>query len=544
MCIKNCAKACFTGVFVVICTMQTAPNEQSVPMETYLQILGSNQQLLVEVTDLKARLAWFERQIFGAKTERYVPDVPGQLHLSFMGQEVEQTIATVIEEQEERRQIAAHERSVTPKNNTHQGRTELPGHLPRVEELIEPQEDLTDLHRIGEDVTEILEYEAGKMWVRRIVRPRYARAAAAQEQAEAQAEAQGQAVPSPIVQAPAPDRPFPRYKAGVSIMVYLLIAKFVDHLPFYRISKQFARQGVKIPDSSLGQWAKAAVDTLLILYEAYEKQLFQSTYLQMDETRLKVLEEGSPGKCHLGWLWAVFDPVDKLPFFFYEKGRDHAAPKKRLEHFAGVLQCDGYSVYETLNNKLLGIALLNCLAHIRRKFFEARDNDRKRADEALTIIGALYAIEEQARTQQLDHQQRYQLRLLKAKPIVDAFDIWLGEHYQQVLPQSKIGKALAYALNRWKNMTLYLTDGRLEIDNNLVENIIRPAAIGRKNYLFAGSHDAAKRIAVIYTFFAACKHHDINPEVWLSDVLNRIHLHPVNQIHQLLPQNWVPVRKD
>ena len=506
------------------------PQNKSVPLEVY-------QQALSEIDSLKARVAWFERQIFGAKSERFIPDVPGQLPLNFGGNSHDAAIAALVEEQQKlKQQVAAHEREVN--KSKHPGRSELPGHLPRIEEVIEPQEDLQDMIRIGEDVSEVLEMEVGKLWVRRTVRPRYARNPQTQAQMEAQAQAEGKVPPSPIVQAPAPASPFPRHKAGVSLMVYLLVAKFVDHLPLYRISKQFARQGVKIPDSTLGQWVQAVCDALLVLYEAYEKQLFKANYLQMDETRLKVLEEGSPGKCHLGWLWAVFDPVHKLPFFFYEKGRDHKGPKQRLEHFVGTLQCDGYGVYETLDNKLENVQRMHCLAHIRREFFEARPNDQKRADQALNMIGALYALEEQARKQELSHQERLDLRQQKAKPVFDLFHAWMQEQYNEVLPKSKIGQALQYGLNRWKNMHPYLNNGALEIDNNLVENIIRPAAIGRKNYLFAGSHDAAKRIAMVYTFFAACKHHNINPEEWLTDVLNRIHSHPINQINHLLPHYW------
>ena len=448
------------------------PQNKSVPLEVY-------QQALSEIDSLKARVAWFERQIFGAKSERFIPDVPGQLPLNFGGNSHDAAIAALVEEQQKlKQQVAAHEREVN--KSKHPGRSELPGHLPRIEEVIEPQEDLQDMIRIGEDVSEVLEMEVGKLWVRRTVRPRYARSAQAQAQLEAQAQAQGQAEPSPIVQAPAPATPFPRHKAGVSLMVYLLVAKFVDHLPLYRISKQFVRQGVKIPDSTLGQWVQAATDALLVLYEAYEKHLFKANYLQMDETRLKVLEEGGQGKCHLGWLWAVFDPVSKLPFFFYEKGRDHQGPKQRLEHFVGTLQCDGYSVYETLNHKLGDVQLMHCLAHIRREFFEARPNDQKRADQALSMIGALYALEDQARKQGFNHQQRLELRQQKAKPVFDLFHAWMQEQYNQVLPKSKIGQALQYGLNRWKNMHPYLNDGALEIDNNLVEIIIRPAAIGRK----------------------------------------------------------------
>lgn len=269
----------------------------------------------------------------------------------------------------------------------------------------------------------MLQYEAGRIWVQQIIRPRYARTRAQQAAAETQAAAQNAPSRAQIVQAAVPDSPFPRLKAGVSLLVYILISKFVDHLPLYRIMGQFARQGLKIPDSTMCQWVSVAADHLLPLYKVYEKQIFRATCLQMDETTLKILEDAK-GKCHLGYLWAVFDPVNKRPFFFCQKGRDHRGPKELLQSFAGTLQCDGYSVYETLNKKLNTMQLLNCMAHIRNE-------------------------------------------------------------YNKVLPASKTGKAIAYALHRWDNMSRYLTDGTLETDNNLVENIIRPAAIGRKNYLLS-----------------------------------------------------------
>jgi transposase len=506
------------------------PTDQYVPLAMY-------QQVLAQLADLQARLAWFERQLFGAKSERFVPDVPGQLALDFGGDgQMSAALEAISTEEAARKSEAAKERAATQKNGNHRGRTELPGHLPRVEEVIEPEGDLEGLVRIGEDITEVLEYEAGKMWVRRTVRPRYARPA----ETGAETGARADRPVAQVLQAPAPDGPFPRHKAGASVLVHLLIAKFVDHLPLYRISGQFARQGVKISDSTFGQWVQSAADHLLPLYKVYEKRVFEADYLQMDETTLRVLEEGKKGKCHLGYLWAVFDPVNKRPFFFYQKGRDHKGPKERLANFAGTLQCDGYSVYETLDKKLDAIRLCNCMSHIRREFFEARDNDKPRAEAALTIVRALYAIEEEARRRQLDHAQRLALRLEKAKPLFDALGEWLESTRSQVLPKSKIGQAVAYALARWTNMARYLGDGALEIDNNLVENAIRPIAIGRKNYLFAGSHEAAQRIAMLYSFFAACKHHGINPEVWLSDVLDRMYKHPVNQLDQLLPHNWTP----
>ena len=518
------------GKWSYLYTMQ-ARTEQTVPMELH-------QQVLAELADVKARLAWFERQIFGVKSERFVPDVPGQLLFDFGGDTTDLAAIEAVKQT-----VEAHERTLPPKGSGHQGRQLIPANLPRRTSTLEPEIDTTGMTRIGEDITEVIEFEAGSIWVRHTIRPRYARTESAQATATAAAESTGQAAPPQVVQAPAPDGPFPRLKAGISLLVFILISKFVDHLPLYRISGQFARQGLKIPDSTLCEWVKTAADHLHPLYKVYETILLKASYLQVDETTLKVLEDGK-GKCHLGYLWAVFDPVNKRPFFFYQKGRDHKGPKELLQRFAGTLQCDGYSVYETLNKKLDAIQLTNCMAHIRREFFEARHNDSQRAETALTFIKALYAIEEKARLQQLDHAQRLELRQKQAKPVFDLMGKWLRQEYQKVLPKSAIGKAIAYALHRWDNMERYLLNGKLEIDNNLVENSIRPAAIGRKNYLFAGSHDAAQRTAILYTFFAACKHHGINPETWLNDVLNRMYLHPVNRLEELLPHNRVPIKAE
>jgi len=505
--------------------MQNA-DAQTVPLAVHQNLVDEHRKLESEILALKQRLAWFERQLFGRKSERFVPseEVPGQLNLEFdpgHAQAVEESV---------RQMIAAHERRVPrKKENTHQGRLPIPAHLPRVEEVVEPEEDTSEMKRIGADVTEVLEYEPGKIWVRRIVRPKYARAETNEEADRGQ-----------IVQAPAGNLPFGRSKAGVSLIVHILISKYVEHLPLHRLIARFARSGLNIPPATMGHWVKVGAEPLLILYEAYQKFIFDTFYLQMDETTLKVLEDGK-GRTHLGFIWAVFDPIRKLPFFFYQPGRDHKGPKKMLERFAGVLQCDGFAVYETLNKKLDALALMNCMAHIRREFFDAQGNDAPRAQTALTLIKLLYAVEEKARLLGLDAEQRLELRLKESKPIFDQLGEWLQTEYARVTPASAIGKAIRYALNRWKNMLLFLANGNIEIDNNLVENIIRPIAIGRKNYLFAGSHESAQRAAMIYTFFAACKHQGIDPETWLTDVLNRIHDHSVSRLHELMPHNWKPV---
>ncbi|MBK8920153.1 MAG: IS66 family transposase [Saprospirales bacterium] len=505
------------GVASYLCRMQDA-DEQVVPLAEY-------QKLATEVEALKQRIAWFERMLFGRKSERFVPaeEVAGQLHLEFDGEQAQAVEESV------RQMIAAHERKVPQvKDKVHPGRMPIPAHLERVEEVVEPEEDVTDMKRIGEDVTEVLEYDPGRVWVRRIVRPKYARVQVDENIDQSQ-----------VVQAPAKDLPFGRSKAGVSLIVHILISKYVEHLPLHRLIARFARSGLNIPPATMGHWVKVGAEPLLILYEAYQKLIFDTFYLQMDETRLKVLEDGK-GKTHLGFIWAVFDPIRRLPFFFYQVGRDHKGPKKLLQRFAGVLQCDGFGVYETLNKKIDSLALMNCMAHIRREFFDAQSNDAQRAQTALTLIQLLYQVEEKARNLGLNPEQRLELRLQESKPIFDQLGQWLRSEYNRVTPASAIGKAIQYALNRWKNMLLFLANGNIEIDNNLVENIIRPIAIGRKNYLFAGSHESAQRAAMIYTFFAACKHQGIDPEIWLTDVLNRIHDHKVSRLHELMPHNWKP----
>jgi hypothetical protein len=223
--------------------------------------------------------------------------------------------------------------------------------------------------------------------------------------------------------------------------------------------------------------------------------------------------------------------------FDYQKGRNQEAPQKILEGFKGYLQTDGYLGYEPYA-ALPGVTHLCCWAHARRKFFEAQENDRARAELALVFIGKLYEIEAHCREKKLAPQERKAYRLDKALPVLDAFSKWLAENYAQTLPKSAIGIAMAYTMRLWKELSNYLLDGVLEIDNNPVENRIRPVALGRKNYLFAGSHDAAQRAAMIYSFFAMCKTEEVNPQQWLKYVFDNIMNTNIQKIHELLPKNY------
>jgi hypothetical protein len=226
--------------------------------------------------------------------------------------------------------------------------------------------------------------------------------------------------------------------------------------------------------------------------------------------------------------------------FDYRQGRGREGPAEILKNFTGHLQTDGYAVYDVFKDKE-DITVMHCMAHARRMFFEAQANDHVRASYAMEQIQNLYTLEGKAKELGLNEAEILQLRIKESIPVLQSLGKWMKEQYLQTLPKSVIGKALGYSIERWNELMVYTTDGKLNIDNNPVENSIRPVALGRKNYLFAGSHEAAQRSAMLYSFMGTCKLNKINPAVWLTDVLKRINNHPINKITELLPQNWKPV---
>ena len=279
------------------------------------------------------------------------------------------------------------------------------------------------------------------------------------------------------------------------------------------------------------------------LYDAFCKYQFSKKYLQADETTIKVLrvKKNKKGKAHTGYYWVYFDPVDRHVVFVFGKGRGRKYPAEHLEGFSGNLQTDGLSVYDDFDKKEDTI-LFACMAHIRRKFVDALPNDKKRAEEILTIIQQLYAIERTARKGNYTVPQRLALRQEKAVSLMGNLKNYLDQYYEskEVLPQSAIGQAVRYALGRWKFMERYLADGVVEIDNNLVENAIRPIALGRKNYLFAGSEKGAEWGAMIYTLLGSAMRHGHDPMEYLSDVLRRLPDTKLSNLHQFFPNQWMP----
>ncbi|MCF8377913.1 MAG: IS66 family transposase, partial [Bacteroidales bacterium] len=363
------------------------------------------------------------------------------------------------------------------------------------------------------------DYVPGKLEVHRIVRPKFIIGSNDEK--------------TNIVIADLPSLPIPRGNAGSGLLAHILISKFVDHLPFYRQVQMFRRKDIHLAESTLNGWFAATCRLLEPLYENLKKQLLSSDYLMADETPLPVLTKDKPGATHKGYQWVYYSPDKRLVLFDYRKTRSREGPDDILKNYSGFLQTDGYEAYSNLKNKD-SITLLACMAHARRYFDKAKDNDLKRAEHAMDLFQKLYAIEREAKQLQTDEIEA--LRQEKSIPVLNEMQSWLKDEIYNVTPKSAIGKAIAYTLKLWPRLIRYTQQGRFHIDNNLVENSIRPVALGRKNYLFAGSHDAAQNAAMIYSLLATCKINNIEPFHWLKNTLDTIPDHPANQLQELLPR--------
>lgn len=476
------------------------------------------EELLPKYEALFYELAQLKKMIFGSRHERFIPASPeSQLTLDL----AVDAIATATETEVS---VTKTVTKSTSKPIIHPGRSPLPTHLRREETILEPAIIPEGSRKIGEEITEELEYEPGELYVKKYVRPKYATPQSSTANTE-------------IIVAPMPVRPIEKAIAGPGLLAQVVIDKYVDHLPLYRQMQRFERAGVKIAYSTLTDWVSATCTLIDPLYQTLKSEVLKSGYLHADETPIKVLDNDKKGKTHRGYFWVYNNSPGKLVFFDYQEGRGESGPQGTLKEYKGYLQTDGYQVYDAFD-KREEITLLHCMAHARRYFTEALNNDADRANFALERIQQLYAIERSCKERALTNDQRKEVRKKEAVPILDQLGKWMKAQYIETLPKSPIGKALAYSIERWDKLCLYTTDGMLNIDNNPVENSIRPVAIGRKNYLFCGSHEAAKRTAMLYSLLATCKMHGVNPFVWLKDILERIPAFPIKNIKELLPHTW------
>jgi transposase len=486
-----------------------------VMIDSALDYKAKYEDLFFKYTHLQHELDQLKRLVFGSRHEKFIPSTAQeQLALGLNIQPVgpapapTQTIAYT----------RSNKKQTTDPIST--GRMKLPAELPREKVILEPEGNVSELKKIGEEITEELERTPGRFFVRQYIRPKYAKP-------------NGEGV----LIAELPSRPIDKGIAGPGLLAQTIIDKYTDHLPVHRQVQRFEREGVKLSSSTLTDWIGATCALLEPLYEVLCKEVLSEDYLQVDETPIKVLDKNKKGTTHRGFHWVYRSPQKRMVLFDYREGRGQEGPQECLKDFKGYLQTDGYAVYEYFGKKS-DVQLLNCMAHARRKFDEAKSNDLTRSEYVLTEIQKLYAVERQAKEMGLTSQQIVELRQGQSVPVLLALKEWMLENYKAIVPQSTIGQAMQYSLQRWDKLMLYTTDGRLEIDNNLVENAIRPVAIGRKNYLFAGSHNGARRAAMLYSLLGTCKINNVNPFEWMQDILCKIPTYHVNKLHELLPSNW------
>jgi len=462
-----------------------------------------------KILTLEQQVAYLQRRLWGKSSERFIREDPLQRKLDFDGLELlpqEEELARKAEEE-----IKEYPKQVSVKIKDKPVRRPLPDNLPRVEEHLYPENMNPDAYtELEPEVTEQLEYEPGKCYVRRIIRHKYA--------IRDKSRAEG----SQVVTAALPALPLAKSYAGATLLAELMIGKYVNHLPFYRQIQMFKQEGISLPAATINNWFRETADLLRPLYCRLKELVLESDYIQVDETTLPIVNN-EKHKTVKGYIWLVRSVMRDLEFFHYDQGsRAQKVVIPLLKDYQGALQTDGYEAYAMYENKK-GVLPLGCWAHVRRKFDEALKEDKSRAEYALEQIGMLYDVERRADDEALTMEERSELRCRLSYPLMVAFEKWLVKEYPHVLPKSRIGKAIKYTYELYPRLTRYHLDGRYRMDNNLAENSIRPLALGRKNYLFCGNHDAAEDAAVMYSLMGCCRLAKVNFRTWLVDTLKRIH---------------------
>ena len=491
------------------------------------QLLTQSEQLAVKDAQILSYTAQIEafklhilklRQMqFGKRSERYAHQIA---QLELWVEELETAVA-------DRSRVLDKQAGVKRTASVSKSRREFPTHLPRETQTIVPHEsDCPDcggeLKHLGEDISEILELEPVRFKVIRHVRPKLACAGC-----------------DTIVQAPAPTRPIERGMAGPGLLAHVVVGKYADHVPLYRQAEIYAREGVELDRTLLAQWVGNVNALLSPLTDALRAHVFAADVVHADDTTLPVLAPGL-GKTKTGRLWTYVR--DERPaageaapavWFAYSPDRRGEHPQQHLANFRGILQADGYAGFSKLydGGQVLEAA---CWAHARRKFIDLHELHKSPlAAHAIERIGALYAIEQEIHGR--PPNERRAVRQERSKPLLDAMKRWLEQTLSPLSHKSEMAKAIRYALGRWEALARYCDDGRIAIDNNAAERALRCVAVGRKNYLFAGSDVGGERAAAMYSLLGSAKLNGHNPEAFLREVLTRIADHPITRINELLP---------
>lgn len=472
---------------------------------TYEELIKINEELRREIAQLKFDLEQLRKAVYGSKSERFTTELPGQSNLfddqPMEASDLEAEVEVVTQKKKRKGQQPVREK--------------ISESLRREEIVINPDVDTSNMERIGEQISEKLEIKPAEIYVVKTVRPKYI-------------DKEGTFHIAPL------NDPFPKSNAGASFAADIAVQKYVDHLPLYRQSKILARNQVKISPSTLLNYLALGSKKIKLLIPVLREQIHRSNYMQADETSMRVLTQDKPDSALKGCFLVKTAPNERLVLFEYIKTKEKVNILDSLKGFKGYLQVDGNVSYEE-KGKETDVTLIHCLVHSRRKFTEALAYDQKKSAYVLEEIKRLYLIERQMDEEAYDFEQKLKKRQELSVPILVALEEWLRDKLQPNLPTNPFQSAVKYMLKRWGGLIEYTKNGILRPDNNLIENQIRPLALGRKNYMFAASHQGAEYAAIYYSFFAMCILNGINPHRWLTDVYLRIDNHNIQKLHELLP---------
>lgn len=494
---------------------------------TILNLEVEKEKMQGIIDSLQNMMAWFRKKMFGSMSEKNLPLDPSVLEPTLfdmsLSEEEQSALDAEVKKMEEQNakviEVKSHKREVR--------KPVMRKDLPVEETHIYPEGINPDEYiEIGVETTDRIAIRPAVMYIDRTVRHKFVLKSSLQiEEPEKRT----------FIIAPLPEMIIPKGMASESLLADILIDKYVYHLPFYRVIQKYKELGVLLSDSTIGDWFTAVCSRLRPLYDKLRERIMSSEYIQVDESTLPVIDN-EKHRAVKGYIWAVRDALCGDVYFHYDMGsRGGDTARKLIGGYRGTIQTDGYEVYEAYEGAP-GKRMIGCWAHARRKFVEALDEDKKRASEALVYIGKLYGIEKEMQEAGLDYDAIQKRRHEESYKIIQEFENWINSVSGSFTPKSRMWKALVYTYTLLPRLSRYVLDGRYNIDNNGVENAIRPIAVGRKNYLFCGNHDAAVRAAIVYSLFSSCKAHNVDVRLWLEDTLKRI---PTEKnIDRLLPCNW------
>jgi transposase len=494
---------------------------------------AENERQSQEIKLLKERIDLLIRRLFGSKSEKL-----DLAQLELLLKEDEQGKADASAEKAEAIPSDEVSKPVAKRSNKKQRRERWPKDLPLEQEVIEPAEVRTNpeaFRCIGEEVTEMLDYQPAKFFRRQIIRRKFVR----REEPDL----------APVI-APLPESLQQRCLAAPGLLAQVIVSKYCDHQPLYRQEQIYwNRHQVWLPRQSMTRWVHLASEWLKPIYRQIKDQMMKGSYLQVDETPIRYLDPGN-GKTGLGYLWVAYRPGEDVLFEWYTTREAQCLEKLIPLDFSGTLQCDGYSAYDRFAKQRANagrpVLLAGCWAHTRRYFYEALDHAPKEAGWILIQIAHLYEIERRLRHQEAGPALRDAYRTSQSMPICRRIHQVLQRWFltRRFLPKSSMGKALSYALGQWESLQVYLQEPAIEIDTNLVENAIRPTALGKKNWLFFGDAEAGERSAIIYSIIESCRRHGIEVYTYLHEVLTRLPSMTNRQIKDIVPKAWAAARRN